>query len=69
VHACAAARSATSFAWHDTGAPSARPLTGVPTKILYKPFYANLPPPALRGPGGFAKEELPILRKNRVKVE
>lgn len=37
---------------------------GVPTKISWKPFYSNLPPPALRGPGGFG--DLPPLRKNRV---
>jgi hypothetical protein len=34
---------------------------GVPTKIAWKPFYSNLPPPALRGPGGFG--DLPPLRK------
>ena len=43
-------------------------LPGCPTKIQWKPFYNNLPPPPLRGPGGFAPEELPILRKNRVKA-
>jgi len=43
---------------------------GVPTKIAWRQFYQNLPPPALRGPGGFKPEELPMLRKNRVvKVE
>jgi len=41
---------------------------GVPTKILYKPFYSSLPAPMLRGPGGFSQAELPILRKNRVKA-
>ena len=25
---------------------------GVPTKIAWKPFYNNLPPPSLKGPGG-----------------
>jgi len=39
---------------------------GVPTKISWKPFYSNLPPPALKGPGGFAPDALPVLRKNRV---
>ena len=34
----------------------------MPTKIAWKPFYSNLPPPALRGPGGFG--ELPPLKKN-----
>jgi len=38
---------------------------GVPTKIAWKPFYSNLPPPALKGPGGFNASELPVLRKNR----
>lgn len=37
---------------------------GVPTKIAWKPFYSQLPPPALKGPGGFG--QLPPLRKNRV---
>jgi len=37
--------------------------TGVPTKINWKGFYSNLPPPALKGPGGFG--QLPPLRKNR----
>lgn len=41
------------------GAPAA----GVPTKINWKGFYSNLPPPALKGPGGFG--QLPPLRKNR----
>ena len=36
---------------------------GVPTKVAWKPFYSQLPPPALRGPGGFG--QLPPLRKNR----
>ena len=45
-------------------APSLAPPAGVPTKISWKPFYSNLPPPALRGPGGFG--DLPPLRKNRV---
>jgi len=36
---------------------------GVPTKIAWKPFYSQLPPPALKGPGGFG--QLPPLRKNR----
>ena len=45
-------------------------LPGCPTKIQWKPFYNNLPPPPLRGPGGFAPEELPILRKNKpIEVE
>ena len=38
---------------------------GVPTKIAWKPFYSNLPPPALKGPGGFASSELPTLCRNR----
>lgn len=37
----------------------------MPTKIAWKPFYSNLPPPALKGPGGFNASELPVLRKNR----
>lgn len=40
----------------------ARTHSGVPTKIAWKPFYSNLPPPALRGPGGFG--DLPPLKKN-----
>jgi len=40
---------------------------GVPTKIAWKPFYSNLPPPALRGPGGFG--ELPPLKKNMKVVQ
>lgn len=35
---------------------------GVPVKVEWKPFYSNLPPPMLRGPGGFGK--LPPLRKS-----
>ena len=34
---------------------------GVPMSIAYKPFYSSLPPPSLRGPGGFG--DLPPLRK------
>merc|ERR1719217_332211 len=40
---------------------------GVPTKIAWKPFYSNLPPPALKGPGGFG--DLPPLRKNMKVVQ
>lgn len=41
---------------------------GVPTKIAWKPFYSSLPPPALRGPGGFEPHQLPVLKKNRIKA-
>ena len=44
-----------------------RALPGVPTKIAWKPFYSNLPPPALRGPGGFG--DLPPLKKNMKVVQ
>ena len=41
----------------------------MPTKIAWKQFYQNLPPPALRGPGGFKPHELPVLKKNRIKAD
>ena len=40
----------------------------MPTKIAWKPFYSSLPPPALRGPGGFEPHQLPVLKKNRIKA-
>lgn len=44
-------------------------VVGVPTKVMWKPFYSNLPPPALRGAGNFAASELPVLRKHRERAE
>ena len=48
----------------DTPYGLTRDSAGVAVKIEWKPFYSNLPPPMLRGPGGFGK--LPPLRKAAV---
>jgi len=47
----------------DTPFATKQDRVGLPTSIAYKPFYANIPAPALRGPGGFG--DLPPLRKNQ----
>ena len=41
---------------------------GSPRQIAWKPFYAAMEYPSLRGAGAFDASELPTLRRNQVKV-